>query len=245
VTVSAGPASVTFSNVTVAGTTTFASANPNGSGPLPSGYVLIGASFALNITTTATVQAPITICFNVPSVTDPVAFEQLRILHNENGTLVDRTTSLDFALKQVCATTTSLSPFVLGGTQQPRLQLFVEEPGATGQLAALDSMLLVRDPFPIINSGNLLERGGDRNTRVMIFVANLEENETAANIAIILVDSNNQTHNIVAEDVRRVPGFDFSQVTFKLPTGLHLGSSTVVLKAHGLTSNIGTIRIRF
>lgn len=179
-------------------------------------------------------------------MTDPAAFAQLRILHNENGNLVDRTSSQDFGLKMVCGTVTSLSPFLVASTPIPRNQILVEESGDNNRVAALDAALLLRDPFPVINGNGLFNSGSDRNTRVMVFVTNLDlaPGETASSVVVTLVDSNNQTRDVPAEDVRRVPGFDFTQVTFKLPIDLHIGTCTVTVKAHGLVSSVGTIRIR-
>ena len=222
------------------------SANPNLVGQLPNGYLLTGSSFAFDITTSATVESPITTCFNVTTVTDPAAFAQLRILHNENGTLIDRTSSQDFALKTVCANVNSLSPFVVASTLIPRMQLLLEESGDSGRAAAVDAMLFLRDPFPVLNGSNLLNMGPDRGTRVILFVTNLElaNGEAPATVVVTLVDNDNKTRDVPAEDVRRVPGFDFTQVIFELPGNLHAGTCTVTVRAHGLVSNVGTIRIR-
>ncbi|HJP91583.1 MAG TPA: IPT/TIG domain-containing protein [Pyrinomonadaceae bacterium] len=108
-TVQLGAASLTFSTVITAGTTTVTPIDP--SAVLPSGYSSLGK--AVDITTTATYSGPITACLKVFSVTDESVFSRLRLLHRENGVLVDRTTSQDFNTKSVCATVNSLSPFVL------------------------------------------------------------------------------------------------------------------------------------
>ncbi len=113
---------VTFGNVTSAGNTTILPINPSGAGNLPSGYQLSGSSLAFDISTAAGIQPPIGVCFSVPSVTDPTAFGQLRILHNENGTLYDRTSSQNFASKMICASVNSLSPFVLANAVVPAIQ---------------------------------------------------------------------------------------------------------------------------
>jgi Calx-beta domain len=94
--------------------------DPNMAGQLPVGYQLSDNSFAVDINTTAVVQPPITVCFNVAGVTDPVTFAALRILHNESGVLVDRTTSSDLASKTICATVNSLSAFVVATTVLPQ-----------------------------------------------------------------------------------------------------------------------------
>jgi hypothetical protein len=72
----------------------------------------------------------------------------------------------------------------------------------------------------------------------------LAGNETAADVVINLVDSNSQSYNIPAEDVRLVPDFAFTQVIFRLPDNLPAGTCTLKVNAHGQFSNTGTIRIR-
>src|SRR5581483_11752861 len=71
---------ITFSGVTVSGTTTITPINPAAAGTLPGGFTVGGLAF--DISTTASFVGPVTVCFQVPSVTDPVAFSKLRILHS-------------------------------------------------------------------------------------------------------------------------------------------------------------------
>jgi Beta-propeller repeat len=117
---------------------------------------------------------------------------------------------------------------------------------AITQVAALDSMLLLRDPFPVVNTANLLNQGLDRNTRIVVFVMNLQlaQGETSSSVIVNLIDSNNQSHDIAAEDVRLVSDTDFTQVIFRLPNNVPAGTCIVKIKAHGEVSNAGTIRIR-
>jgi uncharacterized delta-60 repeat protein len=118
VTVQAGPAAVTFTSVSAPGIVSVAQINPNSAGQLPGGFE-VGGSLAFEITTTATVTGPITVCFNVASVNDEAVFNSLRILHSEGGMLIDRTIlppdspSPDFATRTICARVGSLSPFVI------------------------------------------------------------------------------------------------------------------------------------
>ena len=107
-------------------------------------------------------------------------------------------------------------------------------------------MLHLRDLFPVINSNNLLNTSPDKNTRVVIFVVNLSllPGEQSSAVTVNLIDSNNQTYNIPAEDVRAVDSFGFAQVIFRLPDNLPVGTCTIKVIAHGQTSNTGTIRIR-
>lgn len=127
------------------------------------------------------------------------------------------------------------------------IQLLLDTSGpAIDQVAALDSVLFLRDPFPVVNADNLLNSAVDRNTRVILFAANLQllQGETPSSVIVNLVDSNNQPYEIPAEDVRPAPGFALTQVIFRLPNNLPVGTCTIKVKAHGQTSNAGTIRIR-
>jgi hypothetical protein len=127
------------------------------------------------------------------------------------------------------------------------IQIMLEESGPDpNQAAAFDAVLFVRDPFPVVNSSNLFSVGGDPNTRVLIFVTNLQlaQGETASSVVINLIDSLNQTYNISAQDVRSVPNQTFTQVSFRLPNGLPVGTCQIKVLAHGLTSNTATLRIK-
>ncbi|HYP02428.1 MAG TPA: carboxypeptidase regulatory-like domain-containing protein, partial [Pyrinomonadaceae bacterium] len=111
--VAVGGFSVTFTVVTGAGTTNAPPINPATAGALPAGYVFFDGTRAADITTTATYTGTVTVCTNAPSVNDPQTFANLRILHGENGVLVDRTSGADFNTRTVCGQVNSLSPFVL------------------------------------------------------------------------------------------------------------------------------------
>jgi hypothetical protein len=85
----------------------------------------------------------------------------------------------------------------------------------------------------------------DQKTLVMIFAQNLRLNqgETVADVIVNLVDANNQNFDVPATDLRALPNTDLMQVLFKLPDGLAPGTCKVTIKAHGQSSNMGTIRI--
>ena len=126
------------------------------------------------------------------------------------------------------------------------LQLLLDTSGPDAiQAAALDSMLALRDPFPVVNVLNLLNTGADKNTRVHLFVRNLQlgQGETAASVVVRLIASNNQSHDIPAEAVMPVQNTDFAQVTFRLPNGLPSGKCIVEVRAQGRSTNSGTFRI--
>ena len=122
------------------------------------------------------------------------------------------------------------------------LQLILDD---MGQVGALDSVLLTRDPFPVINNANLLNPGVDRNTRVAIFLSNFQlgPGELPSSVVINLIGSNSQSYDIPAEDVRPLPD-GLTRVTFRLPDTLTTGTCTLLVKARGLTSNMSAMRIK-
>jgi len=106
-----GDATVTFANSGGSGATTYQNLDTYQAGPMPFGY---GSPAEIaDISTTVTFTGGITTCFNLQAVTDSNLFNQLRILHLEGNTLVDRTSSHSFSTRQLCANTTTISPFVI------------------------------------------------------------------------------------------------------------------------------------
>lgn len=135
----------------------------------------------------------------------------------------------------------------IGGQTLPPPQLMLDDsgPGAQ-QAAALDATLFFRDPFPVVNPLNLLNQGPDKNTRVVLLVADLQllQGESASSVIVNLTASNNEAHNVPAEDVRPVISSNYAQVVFRLPDALAPGTCTIKVKARGQESNLGTIRIK-
>ena len=114
------------------------------------------------------------------------------------------------------------------------------------QLAAVDSVLLIRDPFPVINgNGNQLKKSSDPNTRVVLFVLNLQLSPgQPASVVQIGLTGPGAPQFLAAESVRSIPGVELTQVTFRLPNNAPPGTYQVQLFAFGQVSNIGTIRIK-
>lgn len=114
-------ANVSFSNVSQVGTTSFTPITPN-QNQMPQGYTLCPDCPAYEITTTAVITPPITVCLGVPAaVTEPL-FLQMRLLHGENGVLVDHTTNRftdGNGQRFVCGSVNSLSPFILASNIAP------------------------------------------------------------------------------------------------------------------------------
>lgn len=126
------------------------------------------------------------------------------------------------------------------------LGLVLEDPSPNvNQAAAIDALLFVRDPFRIVTVPEMFANGSDRNTRVAFFATGLQldPGETASSVIVRIVGSNSQTHDVPAENVLPVPNTEFTQVIVRLPDDLTPGTATVTLRAHGRSSNIGTIRI--
>jgi Calx-beta domain len=124
--------------------------------------------------------------------------------------------------------------------------LMLEESGpAPQQAAAFESLLFTRDTFRVKSIANWFNLPPGQNTLVLIFAQNLRLNqgESAADVIVNLVDGNNQSFDVPAANVRAVPNMDLTQVLFRLPDALAPGTCKVTIKAHGQTSNIGTIRI--
>lgn len=126
------------------------------------------------------------------------------------------------------------------------IQLILEESGpSTDQVAAVDASLFSRDPFIVVDPANFLN-SVNRNTRIAVFVTNLslDPGETAADVHVNLVDSANSVYDLPAEFVATVPGFNFSEVVFKLPDDIKPGTCTISVKWHNQVTNPGKLRIR-
>lgn len=128
-------------------------------------------------------------------------------------------------------------------TNPPALQLILEVSGpALDQVAAFDSILWLRDPFPVINSSNLLVPESDRNTRLAIFVENMPDVQESS-VVVNIIDSNNTSFDITPQDVHGFTDLEFTQITFRLPNGLAPGTCRVKVTTQNLVSNTATFRV--
>ena len=107
-----GAATLTFSSVSTSGTTTVQQIDPGTVGQVPSGYA-VSNIVAYQITTTATFSSSVTIGLLIPGPISQADFNNLRILHNDDGNLVDITSRYDYANLTIYGTTNSFSPFYL------------------------------------------------------------------------------------------------------------------------------------
>ena len=126
------------------------------------------------------------------------------------------------------------------------LELLRDDSGPTAnQAAALDSFLMLRDPFRVVGIPEWFTTGADRNTRVTLFARGLQldPGELPRTVVVRLARSISQFFDVRAEDVRAVPNVDFTQVVIRLPDNIPADTYAVTIRAHGRTSNVGSIRI--
>ena len=175
-----------------------------------------------------------------PTENDPVIASNSPVTVDHSLTLKARAFRSNFGTSAVKTATYTV-------VTMPPIQLLLDESGpALDQVAALDSLLFLRDPFPVVNLGDLLNQGADRNTRVIVFAKDLllAQGAPPSSVLVNLIDSNNQIFDVAAEDVRSLPATEFVQVTFRLPNTLAVGTCTIRIKLLDRVSNAGTLRIK-
>ena len=126
------------------------------------------------------------------------------------------------------------------------LELILEESGPSPESSCSSGSLLgLRDPFRIVSIPDWFATGADRNTRVVLFARNLQLNpgEVASAVVVRLQSSTFQLFDLPAQDVRPIPGTEFTQVIIRLPDNVSPGTCTFNIRAHTRISNIGTFRI--
>lgn len=206
------------------------------------GTAAAGSDYAATSGTLTFDQGEISKSFSIPIVNDNV----LEADETVNLTL-SNPTCVGLLGNQTCGATLGNPTAAILTIKTPLLLLLLEESGpGLNQVAAVESLLFMRDPFPVISTLALLNPGPDRNTRVIVFVTNLQlaPGDVASSVRVNLVDSNGQSYDVGAEDLRAVPLFNFMQLRFRLPENLAPGACNIKIRAHDQESNPGTIRIR-
>jgi hypothetical protein len=116
---------------------------------------------------------------------------------------------------------------------------------STGRAAAVDSVNLTRDPFPMVNTLNF---SPDQRTRVALFGYNMElrAGEDASVITAQAVDAAQGVHQLPVEHVGRVPSFEWiTEVVVRLPDELKNGTEVQVgLSLRGVSSNRAPMRLK-
>jgi glucose/arabinose dehydrogenase len=108
--------------------------------------------------------------------------------------------------------------------------------------AALDSVTLVRDPFPLTNINNF---SLDQRTRIMLFVTGIEllPTEGLSAVQVQLEDSTHRVYPLVVEDIRKLPAFadtapTLSQLVVRLPDSIQAeGDFNLSVTFRGATGN--------
>jgi uncharacterized repeat protein (TIGR01451 family) len=114
----------------------------------------------------------------------------------------------------------------------------------TARAVALDSVLMLREPFSLENVFNF---SSDRRTRIMLFASGIDlvPGENSSAVVVQVEDSQHHVHQLVVEDIRKVPGFDsLSQIVVRLPDSIETeGDYLISLSFHGVTGNKALISI--
>ena len=148
----------------------------------------------------------------------------LKLARGRDYTVTASKPSLQFAPPAIMLTNLTSDQsanFTIAGAPTPTptptpfpIQLLTEESGNTAdQLPVFDASWFVRDPFPVVNVLSPF-LGGEPNRRVMIFASSLRlvQGDPSSAVVVNLIESNNKTYDMPAEDVRPVPNFPFVQI---------------------------------
>src|ERR1051325_9209645 len=90
----------------------------------------------------------------------------------------------------------------------------------SGRAAALESVWMMREPFPL---GNFLNLSSDQHTRITLFATGIEltPGEGPSDLTVQAQDSQNRVYPLIVEDVRKDPNFDWlSQIVVRLPDSI-------------------------
>jgi hypothetical protein len=219
-------------------------------------------SFPVTLQSAATQDVMVTFATQVGSATPSVDFVaaagtltipagQLsgQILFQVNGD-TDVENDEQFFVNLTAATNATILDAQGQGTilNDDEIRLLLEESGpAADQVAAVDSVLLLRDPFHVVNPANMVKDPFIPNTGVIVFAENLQlaPFEPLSAVGVIVMDSKNITFNMIAAAVTPVsiPGLNVQEVSFLLPTGIAPGTCVLKLTLHGHVSNSVTFRI--
>ena len=114
----------------------------------------------------------------------------------------------------------------------------------TGRAAALDSLLLLSEPFPLENLNNF---SSDHHTRVMLFAVGIDllPQENASSVQVQIEDTQHRVYVLPVEDVSKLPGFEWlTQVVVRLPDTIDIeGDYQISITFRGVTGNKPLIRI--
>ena len=144
---------------------------------------------------------------------------------------------------------TGSHPLNFSGTSFPIL-LLLQPPillteDSSLQALAMDSVLLTRDPFPLVNTNYF---GTDNRTRIKLLLVDLDlfSGETLSIISVQGIDNSAITHVLPVEDLRMVPGTPWlTQLTLRVPDGIATPNVlTITVTVRGQPSNAATLRLQ-
>lgn len=132
---------------------------------------------------------------------------------------------------------TSAQPQGLGTIIDDDLLMLLTEVNSQRGIA-MDSVILLRDPFAVINDLNF---SLDKRTRVALFATGLKllPGEDASAVTAEAEDSQHRTYPLQVEYVGKVAGFDWlTQIVVRLPDEIrNVGDVSVIVRLHGIGSN--------
>ena len=109
---------------------------------------------------------------------------------------------------------------------------------------AVDSVFHLRDPLRLVNDDYF---GSEKRTRLVLLLVDLDlfQGETLSIISAQAQDKTMVLHNLVVEDLRKVPGVPWmSQLTVRLPDVLAVPNDlTITVTARNATSNPVTLHV--
>jgi hypothetical protein len=110
---------------------------------------------------------------------------------------------------------------------------------------ALDSVTMMRDPFPIVTLNNF---SADQRTRLVLFAVNLEllPGEDSSAVTVQAEDSSHRIYSLPVEYVGTVPNFDWmTQIVVKLPDEIaNAGDVWVSISLRSAASNKALVSVR-
>ena len=146
---------------------------------------------------------------------------------------------------------TGSHPLNFQGTAFPfSILIFLQAPillteDSSLQALALDSVLLTRDPFALVNANYF---GTDKQTRIKLLLVDLDlfSGETLSMISVQGIDNSAIAHELPVEDLRIVPGTPWlTQLTVRAPEGIATPNVlTISVTMRGQTSNAATVRLQ-
>ena len=175
----------------------------------------------------------------------------IRLFDPSTNTATDFATGISLPVDIKVANDGSLYYLAIGSASVFRVQftgqlpppaLLMETVGDSA--VALDSVTLIRDPFPLTNTFNF---SSDNRTRVMLFATNLRlgPGEGPSSVTARAEDAQLNLYPLTVEYVGALPGVNaFTEVVVALPGNLPSGQSVLVsLTWHAQTTNKARIRI--